>query len=107
MSYAVWLEMDTGGPDRACVGETWNETSNVGRMWRLAGADVADFHDKVAADCLTALQAAVTDMAENPDKYTPMNPPNGWGSYDTCLAFLRGLLGEFTAHPKAIVQVWR
>jgi hypothetical protein len=107
MSYDVWLEVDTGGAEPAQVGESWNQTSNVAPMWRAAGADLAEFHGMLAADCVPQLQAAITNMVEQPDKYTPMNPPNGWGSYDTCLGFLRGLLAEFVKHPKATVHIWR
>jgi hypothetical protein len=84
-----------------------NMTSNVAPMWRLAGADLAEFHGQYAGNVLHLLDKAIADMAANPDKYTPLNPSNGWGDYDGCLAFLRELRAEFVRHPQAKVQVSR
>ncbi len=107
MSYDLWLTIDTGGPEPASVGREFNMTSNVAPMWRLAGADLAEFHGQQAGTTLPLLDKAIADMAANPDKYTPLNPPNGWGNYDGCLEFLRDLRAEFARHPQATVQVWR
>lgn len=107
MSYDIWLEMDTGGPEPARVTEAWNYTSNCGQMWRTAGADLADFHGKTAADCLPVLDAAIAELQAHPDTYEAMNPPNGWGSYDTLVPQLEVLAQEFRYHPKATVRVWR
>lgn len=107
MSYDIGLTIDKGGPEPATVSGGRNMTSNVAPMWRLAGADLAEFHGKTAGDCLPVLRAAIADMEDNPGKYEPLNPDNGWGSYETCLGFLRELAGDFAAHPKATVAVWR
>lgn len=107
MSYDIWLTIDTGGDEPAQVGGSYNMTSNVAPMWRLAGADLAEFEDKLAGDVLPVLQAAITDMDAHPEKYRPLNPPNGWGSYESCLKFLIELRDEFRRHPKATVAVWR
>lgn len=107
MSYDIWLTIDTGGLDPATVSGSHNMTSNVAPMWRLAGADLAEFEDRQAGDCLPLLEAAIAEMNANPDKYRPLNPSNGWGSYESCLKFLGELRDEFARHPKATVQVWR
>lgn len=107
MSYDLWLEIDTGGPEPATVGRDFNMTSNVAPMWRLAGADLAEFHGHYAGNMLHVLDKAIDDMATNPDKYLPLNPPNGWGDYSGCLEFLRELRAEFARHPQAKVQVSR
>jgi hypothetical protein len=108
MSYDLWLTIDTGGPTPVQVGtDHLNMTSNVAPMWRLAGADLAEFHDCPAGDALPLLDKAIEDMATSPDKYTPLNPPNGWGDYETCLEFLHRVRREFANHPLATVKVSR
>ena len=107
MSYDVWLEIDTGGDEAAAIDTGWNYTSNCARMWRKAGADLAEFHGKVAGDVATTLRSAIARMERNPDEYISLNPENGWGSYDTVVPALRRLLHQFEEHPKATVRVWR
>ena len=108
MSYDVSLAVDTGGDEPAVVGDLyWNYTSNCAPMWRKAGADLADFHGKLAGECLPALESAVAAMCAAPAVYKDMDPASGWGSYDTLLPRLVELAAEFRAHPKAIVQVSR
>lgn len=106
MSYWVSLTIDTGGSEYAEL-TSRNMTSNVAPMWRRAGADLAEFHGRPAADCAPLLRAAVADMAGHPGRYRPLNPSNGWGDYEGCLEYLRHLLDDCEAHPKAIVQVSR
>lgn len=107
MSYDIWLTIDTGGAEPATVWDGWNCTSNVAPMWRLAGADLADFHGKPASECLPALRAAVVDMQDQPAKYLLLNPENGWGSYETLIPALQDLVTAFADHPKATVVVSR
>lgn len=107
MSYDIWLTIDTGGPEPAAVTEGRNMTSNVGPMWRLAGADLAEFHGKPAGDCLPLLRTAVATMRAEPATYSALNPDNGWGDYYGCVRFLEGLADDFEAHPKATVVVSR
>jgi len=107
VSYDIDLTVDTGGPEPACVGRGWNYTSNCARMWRLAGADLAEFHGKPAADCLPILVAAIRRMEDDPAPFRALDPANGWGSYDSLLPALRDLADQFRAHPKATVAVSR
>lgn len=107
MSYDVYLQVDLGGPELCSVGESWNYTSNCGPMWRAAGADLAEFSGKSAGECIPVLEAAIDEMRANPSKYRAMDPPNGWGGYDTLVPSLEGLLEIFRYAPKATVHVWR
>lgn len=107
MSYDIWLTIDTGGPEPATVGGSYDMTSNVAPMWRLAGADLAEFHGRKAADCLPALHHAIADMTVFPGKYEALNPENGWGDAAGCLKFLQDLMLAFEAHPLATVAVSR
>ena len=109
MSYDISLVIDTGGLAPATIGgaDFWNYTSNCARMWRLAGADLAEFDGKTAGACLIVLEAAVMTMKRDPLPYLALNPDNGWGSYDTLLPALDELAAMFRAHPKATVVVSR
>ena len=107
MSYDVWLTIDTGGPEPATVCDIGNMTSNVAPMWRLAGADLAEFDGKKAGDCLAALHHAIADMTVFPEKYEALNPPNGWGDAAGCLRYLSDVMLAFEKHPLATVVVSR
>lgn len=107
MSYDIWLDADLGGDEPTTVWDCWNYTSNCGRMWRLAGADLAEFHGKRAGDCAPILAAAIADMKANPGKYIPLNPENGWGSYETLVPALERLHEAFARMPDTTVVVWR
>jgi len=106
MSYDISLMMDTGGPELVMV-ESWNYTSNCAPMWRLAGADLADFEGKTSAECLPSLKAAINVMAGDPARFKAMNPPNGWGDYDSLLKALTELAESMSRNPLTVVCVWR
>lgn len=107
MSYDIWLTIDTGGPEPATVADCGNMTSNVAPMWRLAGADLANFDGKQAGECIDQLRMAVQDMQIHPQRYAPLNPANGWGDYRGCRGYLASLLAAFEKHPHATVVVSR
>jgi len=106
MSYDVYLEIDTGGEESALLTE-WNYTSNCAAMWTAAGAPIRDFHGKPASECAVILRAAIDTMRADPARFRAMDPPNGWGSYETLLPALEGLLSQMVNHPKATVSVSR
>lgn len=109
MSYDICAtaQIDLGGPEPYTVTTLgyWNYTSNCGPMWRAAGVDLAEFDGKTAGECLAKLQPAIDELKTNPAKYRAMDPPNGWGSYDTLLPALAELAQAFAAAPVAIVSV--
>lgn len=106
MSYDIYLEIDTGGAEPVEV-FWWNYTSNCGRMLRAAGADLAEFHDKPATECSPILRAAIAELEANPAKYKEMDPPNGWGSYDTLIPALAQLAEAMEQNSKTMVRVSR
>jgi hypothetical protein len=112
MSYNIWLEIDTGGPEPAMIGPDINYTSNVSPMWRkaLAGTgfdSLADMDGRTAAYCEPALRTAADAMAADPEAYAAMNPPNGWGSADGAREVLTRLAQACADHPKATVRISR
>ena len=107
VSYDIYCVIDTGGPEPVSVGESWNYTSNCVRMWCEAGIDLAECHGRDAGGCAEGLEAAIHNLKSNPEKFIAMNPPNGWGSYESLVPALEKLLSIWLANPKAIVEVSR
>lgn len=105
MSYDIWLEIDTGAdePWRFC--NHLNYTSNCAPMWRAAGADLQAFDRAPCTEAAGPLAAAAKRMEDAPHTYRAMNPPNGWGDYESCLNFLREIAELCGKHPKATLRV--
>jgi hypothetical protein len=104
MSYDVYLEVDTGAGNYACIGD-WNMTSNVAPMWRKAGADLAEMADMPAWRAADLLRGAVDMMRAYPADYEALNPANGWGDYEGCMGFLEVILRACERHPRAVLRV--
>lgn len=104
MSYWVYLTIDTGGPETVDIWEG-NHTSNTAPMWRQAGADLAEMQGMDAPSAEFVLTQAINDMTSRPYVYLPMQPANGWGSYQSCLEFLRDIRDACAVHPKAALRV--
>ena len=112
MSYDVWLVIDAGEVDEDgkpklsdLGGLDWNYTSNCSQMWCEAGADLQAFDGKLVSECLPLLQQALVVLGREPERFRAMDPPNGWGSYDSLVPKLRVLAEAFARYPKAIVRV--
>lgn len=103
MSYDVYGNHANGNSESF----SWNFTSNCSRTWCLAGANIAEFAGKVAADCAPTLRAAIDNMERFPALYVALDAPNGWGTYWQLVPALKCLLGHFVEHPTAIVLVSR
>jgi hypothetical protein len=110
MSRDGYMTIDTGGPEPAEVADIGNYTHNVGRMWHRAVAAVSDLPDLDATGDMTGaeagpiLAAAARYMDEHPDEFTPLNPPNGWGSYGGARAYLWRAATACAEHPKATLR---
>lgn len=114
MSYDVELVIDTGGEYPATVTECRSPTYNLAPMFRealgipmSAHADSGGGHldGMLARDALPILNRAIERMCSEPDRFRALNPPNGWGSYEGALEFLRWLREQCENHPKATVRV--
>jgi len=51
------------------------------------------------------LQIVVDGLERDPDRFVAMNPPNGWGSYDTLLPKLREMLAASRHYPNDTWEV--
>ena len=124
MSYNTYILIDTGGIEPATVEDCGNYTSNVGPMYRavmpgpyqgggchLGNEDpdprggltgISGLRCTAAA---TILADGVRQMVDRSDEMSAMNPENGWGSCDTALKYLEGILSACRRHPKGYVAV--
>lgn len=108
MSYDIWLEIDTGGPEPATVDEVGNYTSNVSGMWKDAlGRSLGDYHGAPCVEAAGPLRSGIDRMRADPARYQAMNPANGWGNYQGALAYLERLYQGCCNHPKATIRIWR
>lgn len=60
-----------------------------------------------AGDYVPKLEAILAELRKCPEKYRPMEPSNGWGSYDGIVSALGELLDALRKHPDAKVETWR
>lgn len=106
MSYNVYLEADTGGPEPA---EIWwaNYTTNCAPMWRKAGAPLHEWDGRKAEYVVPLLEVAIDTMKANPDEYAAMNPENGWGDHLSVIRFLEEFVAAARHHPKTTVRISR
>lgn len=115
MSLDVYLkfEIDTGGKPFDAEVFSANYTHNCNTMAEAAGIykyvwrpdECPDV--KCAGDLIVPLQRGINEMVSNPAKYIAMNPPNGWGSYETFLPWLQNYRQACVDYPKAQVGVCR
>lgn len=108
MSYAIWLEIDTGTGEPQTVVELGDYTSNVGPMWceALGGKLLREYKSAPCSEAVGPLAEAVKRMEADPDKYREMEPGNGWGDYEGALAYLRRLAEACATHPKCTIAIY-
>lgn len=70
------------------TGDVWWASDDMGHhaWWRLLDG-------KTDVEGHALIRAILAGLQANPEKYRAMNPPNGWGSYDS----LVGVLTEMCA----------
>jgi hypothetical protein len=86
-----------------------NYTHNVTNMWREAGCYDALYRSDglKAFEALPFLRKGEMDMRLRPEVYKKMNPENGWGCYDTALAFLQKVIRACEEERDATIRVSR
>ncbi len=108
MSYDVWMDIDTGGPERAEVCDVGNYTSNLSPLWAWAidqGEVLSRWLDGRSGDeALPVLDAALARI-ESATDLSEYEPPNGWGSVEGGTEYLRRIRDAAAAHPRAQFRV--
>lgn len=107
----LYTEVDLGGPDgpQRVSFESFNATHNLVLMWDYVGAYDALYNSdgRTAESTIPALEAALAKMEADPDGCRAFDSPNGWGTYDSALRFLRNWLHVCRQRPKALISVWK
>jgi hypothetical protein len=83
-----------------------NHTSNTSRMWHEAGAPLEDWDGKPVTEVIEPLRTAVARLASEP-RFVEYAAPNGWGTVESTLRFLRAVLSDCEAHPDGTLDVNR
>jgi hypothetical protein len=91
---------------------TANVTHNLGKMAAEAGIYAAmwrpDEHGITRAEQLIApLADGLKLLRARPTRFEPLNPSNGWGSYERFVPWVEKYLAACKAHPDAMVEVSR
>lgn len=91
------------------VGDDLGYTYNVGDMWREIYPEekLLSIDEMTGQEAYKKLKHAHDELLKNPDKFKAMNPPNGWGSYDTFLTFIEKLMDLSSLYPDYIWHTWR
>jgi hypothetical protein len=80
---------ECGGPLGKAIGPAWWR-----RLHGMKGAEAGEF-----------LRTVCEQMRSDPATYEAMNPPNGWGAYDSLVPVLESMRDASFAHPAAIWDV--
>lgn len=89
-----------------------NITHNLSRM--AGAADIYEYlwrPDEIgvthARQLIAPLRNGLTRLKADPAKFAPLNPANGWGTYDGLVRFVEQYLTACEEHPDALVSVSR
>jgi len=106
MSYDVSFRRcfsDTEG--QFYLAETFNMTSNVGPMYRVAGLEIGNLDKMLTKNVIAKVQPAYDYMVAHSHEMRTLEPANGWGKYEDALGFLQEILVTCLAHPECFVEV--
>lgn len=90
-------------------GAELNVTYNLSAMLHEAGFKGWQWtQGKPARRVGRHILTVLTHMSQDPDHWRSLNPPNGWGDYDTCI---QGRMREWAilctiASKKATIEAW-
>lgn len=107
MSLDVWL-MKTQPTEVFSANITHNlntmaeEAGVYQHLWRPEEIGISK-----AGDLIVPLTEAVKKMEENPVRFRKHNAPNGWGTYEGLLKFIKNYLAACIEHPDAEIGVSR
>ena len=89
-----------------------NITHNLNAMAGVAGVYQALWRPEEigvthAKQLIPLLRQGLDRLLEDPKKFEPYNPKNGWGSYSGLVSFAKGYLAACEEYPDATVYVSR
>ena len=120
MSADIWLEDAEGTPleddyvhpavqniSNVAYGNNFNLTYNLSPMLKAAGMPPwKELKGMGAKEAGEIWDRTVIEMVTHPDKYIPMNPENGWGSYEQAIEVLGAMVTACRANPDAKIGGW-
>ena len=106
MSWDIWLAVEVDGKDVEVVPSV-NYTHNCNPMIRSAGFEEWPYKldGMHCGDFCRRLDVTLQRLKADPGWFRTMNPPNGWGDYDSLVRVLGELLDAFDRYPSATVRV--
>lgn len=85
--------------------EAFSCTHNLNQMMRAAGFGPEYLDGKDCVTAAIALNALIAKLESDPETYTAMNPPNGWGDYKSLILLLKDIHYSATKYPSSTIQV--
>jgi hypothetical protein len=86
MSWDFSFVMPCCGTECANAG---NLTFNLSKMMTAANVHPDILKGKTGKEIIPILRKAWSELIKDPDKFKRYNPPNGWGSYEGLLTWLK------------------
>lgn len=103
MSLDLWLSSPVcHACDRFDNSQSLNYTYNCSPMWHEIYPDdkgMIMVDGMTGEESLPKLRHAMNEFEKNPDKFISMNPPNGWGSFESFKGYIYSLIREAKEHP--------
>jgi len=89
-------------------GPDYNYTHNTNEMIRQAGfPEFPEVDGMSVGEFVAKLDIVLTAFAADPGGYRAMDPPNGWGSYDSLSEVLTEMVEAYRPYPSATIQCHR
>lgn len=114
MSLDVYLDLDVCSHCGRAAETAFsaNVTGNLARMAQEAGLYAAMWEPETigvttAADLAPHLTEGLATLQAFPERFTPFNPENGWGSYAGLVVWTARYLSACIEYPMATVRVSR
>ena len=88
----------------------WNYTYNVSRMWYEVFPKANKMVDIDGLTCeasLPVLQHFRDTLKADPERFKALNPPNGWGCYESFVEAIEKLIGAAKKYPNCVWEAWR
>jgi len=105
MSWDVYLHKKKWMDDEIDVGNmTWNVSPMYNKAMNIESLDKA-LNGKKCNEVLPLLIKGRQKMIDNPEIYKKMNPPNGWGSYESAILFLGDIIIACEKHKDYKIEV--
>lgn len=84
------------------LGEMANEAGIYKALWRPEELGITK-----AVDLVPILNAGLSKLKNDPDRFKKFNPENGWGSYEGLVKFVEDYIVACVEYPNADIEISR